>query len=945
MDQNTNAPAFPLSQMTTLPPSDPGIPQDAEAKLIQSECKHQSSTGVDAASIDLVQTSNYDCSTEIQEYRSAQLFSCSDEPGATLSTHVYLSLEQNNPNSLPSIDKAVENMQESSSVNGISKSLTSTTYQSHSLVASTHEKSCGQDMTKDQPNQGSSSPKYEADEEGVTADRKHQAIIELRCESQSSDVNEVSKTFESEHTWLSLSEPGVPQDAGINFIQSGREHQTSEINVASKTFVRTSSHCSIENRVQSSLVTVQEEPWCQPRQCFSARKLDINELPDSPKHEADEEGVTADRMHQAIVESRYERQSLDVNEVSKTFEPESTRIHHSLESGEWHTQRQGRQQVYSSGIVGPQVGESNTSPLNVTIKNIHTSSTTPDDLRSSPVLEGTSAMEQTPPAGDSLQGASDRDVTRVRYSSRSSSIPKFEDNNVDVSAGYMRQALVTRGDYHEQRMDSEVEQNLAYHFCSVGMLGRSTSDTVIGNNDRRMEKDAEDTAFPLSSTTIRSKLSIAEPDILRDAATSSKVITTSTNSTQTSSYRPTVNNEHVCQQPARTSSFSHESPINQSQTTTPVHLFLVPGENNPTPAQPFSVASSKNTQQPIPAFNGPDSSLLEGVPTTGQTSSPATYECGEPCGRDEARDLPSQGSSTPKLRDDKEDISAYCTFQGIVSNEGDHPAPCAEGTIGVKAGEDHCLKTGPTVTSATCDSITVQCSSQTKNQENTSCVADTRRCGALGTACDTCSIPSDDCGACTSTAPNDCPPADEQLAQAATTDCAYKCPSTMDSKPCCPEPKGPPSEPCSDVIKKSCSSDCCPAPCTEGTPGVKAQEGDRMKAGSTVTCSVTCDSKTVQCSSQTENSTSCAATDTKRCDARDTYSMPSNDCGASTTAAPNDCPPADEQLAQTAATDCAYKCTSIMDSKPCCPEPKGPPSYVSYILRLYIVIKSVQRAL
>ncbi|KAG2090106.1 uncharacterized protein F5147DRAFT_764471, partial [Suillus discolor] len=826
-NQNTNVPPFSLSQMATLSPSDPGIPQDAEADLIQSGCEHQSSTGVDAASIDLVQTSNYDYSTETQGYRSAQLFSCSNVPGSTISTHVYLSLEQNNSNSPPSIDKAVENTQESSSVNGISKSLTSTTYQSHSLVASAHEESCGQDMTKDQPNQGSSSPKYEVDEEGVTADRMQQAIMELRCESQS-DVNEVSKTFESEHTWsyhspvnsewhsqrqgdyharevesevtlkskpyfsavesaivfnaggrsdedaksdisslsstyterkLSLSEPGVPQDAGINFIQSGREHQTSKINVASKTFVRTSSHRSIENRVQSSLVTVQEGPWCQPRQCFSVRKLDINELPDSPKHEADEEGVTADRMHQAIVESRCERQSLDVNKVSKTFESEPTWIHHSLESGEWHTQRQGRQQVYSSGIVGPQVGESNTTPqfLNITVKNTHTSSTTPDDLWSSPVPEGTSAMEQTPPAGDSLQGAPDRNVTRVRYSSRSSSIPKFEDNNVDVSAGYMRQASVTRGDYHEQRMDSEVEQNLAYHFCSVGMLGRSTSDTVTANNDRRMDKDAEDTAFPLSSTTIRSKLSIAEPDILRDVATSSKVITTSTNSTQTSSYRSTVDNEHIYQQPAQTSSWSNESPVNQSQTTTPVHLFSVPGENNPTPAQPFSVASSKNTQQPNPAFNSPDSSLPEG-PTTGQTSSSATYECGEPCGRDEARDLPSQGSSTPKLRDDKEDILAYCTFQGV---------------------EDHCLKAGPTVTSVTCDSITVQCSSQTKNQENTLCAADTRRCGALGTACDTCSTPSDDC---TNTAPNDCPPADGQLTQTAAIDCAYNCPSTMDSK-------------------------------------------------------------------------------------------------------------------------------------------------------------------
>ncbi|KAG1828033.1 hypothetical protein EV424DRAFT_577574 [Suillus variegatus] len=92
-------------------------------------------------------------------------------------------------------------MQESSSVNGISKSLTSTTYQSHSLVASTHEESCGQDMTKDQPNQGSSSPKYEADEECVTSNRMHQAVIESRCERQPLQASEVSKTLRSERTW------------------------------------------------------------------------------------------------------------------------------------------------------------------------------------------------------------------------------------------------------------------------------------------------------------------------------------------------------------------------------------------------------------------------------------------------------------------------------------------------------------------------------------------------------------------------------------------------------------------------------------------------------------------------------------------------------------------------------------------------------------------------
>ncbi|KAG2366126.1 hypothetical protein BDR07DRAFT_556154 [Suillus spraguei] len=63
-----------------------------------------------------------------------------------------------------------------------------------------HEEHCSQDITKDQSNKGSFSAKHEVDE-GVTMDRMHQAVIESGCECQSSEVNEVSKTLESEHTW------------------------------------------------------------------------------------------------------------------------------------------------------------------------------------------------------------------------------------------------------------------------------------------------------------------------------------------------------------------------------------------------------------------------------------------------------------------------------------------------------------------------------------------------------------------------------------------------------------------------------------------------------------------------------------------------------------------------------------------------------------------------
>ncbi|KAG2129407.1 uncharacterized protein EDB93DRAFT_1265779 [Suillus bovinus] len=143
-DEDTNFPALPPSQMTTLPASDPRIPQNVGVDFIQSGCEHPSS-GVD-------QTLNHDCSTESKGYRSAQSFSCSDEPETTSSVHVCLSLAQNSSNSPSSMEKAVDNLQKSSSVsNEISKSsFTSTTCHNQSLVASTHEESCGQDMTRDQ---------------------------------------------------------------------------------------------------------------------------------------------------------------------------------------------------------------------------------------------------------------------------------------------------------------------------------------------------------------------------------------------------------------------------------------------------------------------------------------------------------------------------------------------------------------------------------------------------------------------------------------------------------------------------------------------------------------------------------------------------------------------------------------------------------------------------
>ncbi|KAG1829384.1 hypothetical protein DFJ58DRAFT_875714 [Suillus subalutaceus] len=94
-----------------------------------------------------------------------------------------------------------------------------------------------------------------------------------------SNISSLPSTYAGRQ--LSPCDSGVPQDAGINYIQSACEHQFSEINVALATLVQTSSHRSIEKRVQSSLVTIQggqDVATGQPCQRSSAAKLDSNEL-------------------------------------------------------------------------------------------------------------------------------------------------------------------------------------------------------------------------------------------------------------------------------------------------------------------------------------------------------------------------------------------------------------------------------------------------------------------------------------------------------------------------------------------------------------------------------------------------------------------------------------------------------------------------------------------
>ncbi|KAG2146431.1 uncharacterized protein EDB93DRAFT_475180 [Suillus bovinus] len=131
-----------------------------------------------------------------------------------------------------------------------------------------------------------------------------------------------------------------------------------------------------------------------------------------------------------------------------------------------------------------------------------------------------------------------------------------------------------------------------------------------------------------------------------------------------------------------------------------------------------------------------------------------------------------------------------------VSCNGEHSAPCAEGTPCAILRKDDCMKAETTVTSTICHSNITQTSCRTENQDNTSSAAGTKRCCTQESVCDTSSKLIDDCGACTATtAPNDCLSTDEQLKKTAATDCAHECCSTT-VETSCTEPK----EPCTSYV-------------------------------------------------------------------------------------------------------------------------------------------------
>ncbi|KAG1729461.1 hypothetical protein EDB19DRAFT_1743612 [Suillus lakei] len=919
--------------------SEPGIQQDLGTNRIQTECEHRTSD-VDTVSKSSVQISSHHSTESSEGHIQRQ---GREEVDSSVLARVSLAPVENNAAPVSAPRRAVENTQKPSlASNDLQNSSlledTWTMGQTSSSVTSLKGRSCGQIAGRDLLTQSpyvaptlclsslilSSTPNVEHDKVPVSAACIHQdpedskdyhaqetesdvtlklksypsAVRSLRQSESATVLNAGGRTDEDTDSVisisslsstnsgrkLSLSEPGVPQDARTNHIQSACEHQSSEINVVSTTLVQTSSHHSIENRSQSSSrVAIQGGPCGQ-----------------------------------------------------------------------------------DTGIDVLQVLESNTTPpqsLDVAVENTETSSPAPDDLRNSPPPEGTSTIGQTSPSGANLQEARGHDVDRDRHSSRGSSITKFEDNKVDVSAGTVHQALVTRGDYHERETESKVEHNLTYHSCTVEMLGQS-STTVTGSNDRQMDKDADGTALPLPTATTRPKLSNSEPDIPQDAATtrvqsecmtqSSNVITVSTTSMQTSSHSSTVSSEDIRQQPALASSHSKEPAIDDkvNKATAPVHQLLAPGEHNSTLVQPIDVAA-ENTQQSGPASNDiRNSSLLDGASTTGQTSSSAYHVCGEPCGPDVTRDPPNQYSSSPKLKDDKEKISADYTCQATEGTRNYKSDTTDEretmSQVEVNLTHDFRLVTIPNQT-VTEPVMSNDDRRMNEDAEGAVLISPSPNPESKGSPSEP-SVPQD---AATDHVQSGCEHHYTKditvsvMSVRASSNCltdsskGYACldnPSQQsnnhpDTISVLPMPGGPYLPPpvcyevhdfgncsCVSPVIASAEGDSTtvvathPAPCAEGAASVKSRQDDCMHPDPAVISPThavdqRCNSSTVQTPCQTENqdNTSCAD-DRRPCCTQEPADVivsalsVSDACGTLT---PNDCPSVDDQSTHNAASDCA----------------------------------------
>ncbi|KAG1728399.1 uncharacterized protein EDB91DRAFT_1162211 [Suillus paluster] len=522
--------------------SEPGIPQSVGTDYTQSGCQRQS-LDVHTVPESPVQISGLHSTESSYTQRQGR-----EEADSCVLTLV---LGENN---------ATENTQTPSPAPNDLRNTSfreDTTGQTSSSIAKLQERSCGKDVTRDLLTQGPSISSVEHDNVDVSADYMHQALegrrdhpgreteseVKLNLSSHSRTINENTDGTVSPPSStntgpkLSLFEPGVPQDAGLDHIQSGCKQQTSDVKTVSTDLVHASNDCSTEAKGQSPLVTnIQGGPYGQ-------------------------------------------------------------------------------------------------------------------------------------------------DVARDQPRQRSSA-SKLEDNEKDVSADCMYQAVVGRGGHHEQETKSEVTLDPTSHISTVRILRQSTLETAILNNDRRMDEDTNNaTASPPSSMSAMPKVSPSDPGVPQDVGTnhiqsgyenqSSEVDTVSTTLVQTSSHcRLTESEGYIRRQPSQSLSCSDEP----GEATLDTHVCLSLAHEQNTSTSPRSLdISIENTQKSSSAASSGlwNSSFTESTSTTGQSPSLAANIYGELCGRDMVRDQPYQGSSTPVPEADEEDTSVDRMNQ-TMEGRGEH---------------------------------------------------------------------------------------------------------------------------------------------------------------------------------------------------------------------------------------------------------------------------------
>ncbi|KAG1838249.1 hypothetical protein C8R48DRAFT_680145 [Suillus tomentosus] len=121
-------------------------------------------------------------------------------------------------------------------------------------------------------------------------------------------------------------------------------------------------------------------------------------------------------------------------------------------------------------------------------------------------------------ASDRHEELYDQDVAREK-SSQVSPIPKLEGKMEDVSTDCKRQTVEGREDYHDQKTESEVKQNLTSYSRTVRIIDGNTSKSAILDDDRRINESADGVALSLSSVNLGSEVSPSEPDVPQDSGT------------------------------------------------------------------------------------------------------------------------------------------------------------------------------------------------------------------------------------------------------------------------------------------------------------------------------------------------------------------------------------------------------------------------------------------